>query len=74
MEGFLYLVPLSLGLGAMGLGVFLWTLHKGQYEDLDGAAERILHEEDAPVPESDSVPRQTETKGTVHCDCPGSSR
>lgn len=42
MSGFFYLIPLSLALGAIGLGVFLWTLKNGQYEDLDGAAERIL--------------------------------
>ena len=54
MDSFLYLIPISLGLGAIGLAVFLWTLRKGQYDDLDGAAERILHDEDAPLPMSDS--------------------
>lgn len=42
MSGFFYLIPLSLALGAIGLGVFLWSLRDGQYDDLDGAAERIL--------------------------------
>lgn len=42
MSGFFYLIPLSLALGAIGLGGFLWSLRSGQYEDLDGAAERIL--------------------------------
>ena len=50
MDGFLYLVPLSLALGGLGLAAYLWTLRRGQYEDLDGAAERILHAEDVPVP------------------------
>lgn len=36
------LVPLALVLGAAALGAFLWSLKSGQYEDLDGAAERIL--------------------------------
>lgn len=54
MDGFLYLVPISLGLGAIGLAVFLWTLRKGQYDDLDGAAERILHDEDTPLPTPES--------------------
>lgn len=45
MSGFFYLIPLSLGLGAVGLGLFLWSLRAGQYDDLDGAAERILLEE-----------------------------
>ena len=51
MDGFFYLIPLSLGLGAAGLAVFLWTLRKGQYEDLDGAAERIIYDDDAPISE-----------------------
>lgn len=42
MSGFFYLIPLSLTLGAIGLGIFLWSLRDGQYDDLDGAAERIL--------------------------------
>ncbi|MCA0046440.1 cbb3-type cytochrome oxidase assembly protein CcoS [Mesorhizobium sp. B283B1A] len=37
-----YLIPVALSLGALGLGGFLWALKSGQYEDLDGAAERIL--------------------------------
>lgn len=43
-----YLIPISLGLGLLGLGAFLWALRSGQYEDLDGAAERILYDEDRP--------------------------
>jgi cbb3-type cytochrome oxidase maturation protein len=46
MLDFLYLVPIALVLGALGLGAFMWALGSGQYEDLDGAAERILFEED----------------------------
>lgn len=49
MIDFLYLIPVALALGAIGLGAFMWSLGSGQYEDLDGAAERILFaEEDAP--------------------------
>ncbi len=43
-----YLIPLSIGLGLLGLGAFMWALSSGQYEDLDGAAERILYDEDRP--------------------------
>ena len=47
---FLYLVPIALVMGAIGLGAFLWSLQNGQYDDLDGAAERILHDDqDAPA-------------------------
>ena len=46
MTDFLYLVPLALLLGALGLGAFLWSLSSGQYVDLEGAAERILFDGD----------------------------
>ena len=46
-----YLLPAALFLGLLGLAAFLWSLKSGQYEDLDGAAERILFEdEDTPPP------------------------
>lgn len=46
MGPLLFLVPIALTLGALGLAAFLWTLRSGQYEDLDGAAERILIDND----------------------------
>jgi cbb3-type cytochrome oxidase maturation protein len=46
MNVLVYLIPIALGLGAVGLLAFLWTLKSGQYDDLDGAAERILHDEE----------------------------
>ena len=42
----LLLLIVSLALGALGLVVFLWSLRSGQYDDLDGAANRILFDED----------------------------
>ena len=43
------LAPLSLALGAGAVVAFLWTLRSGQYEDVRGAAERILiKDEDGP--------------------------
>ncbi|WIY52375.1 cbb3-type cytochrome oxidase assembly protein CcoS [Devosia sp. YIM 151766] len=48
MSEFFYLIPISIVLGLIGLLVFLWTLRNGQYEDLDGASERILYEDDHP--------------------------
>jgi cbb3-type cytochrome oxidase maturation protein len=41
----LWLIPLSLTLGLCALAAFLWALRTGQYEDLDGAAVRILFDE-----------------------------
>ncbi|CDX21345.1 Nitrogen fixation protein FixS (modular protein) [Mesorhizobium sp. ORS 3324] len=46
MTTLVYLIPVALFLGALGLSGFLWALRSGQYEDLDGAAERILIEPD----------------------------
>ena len=44
-----YLIPVALFLGLLGLVAFLWSLKSGQYEDLDGAAHRILFDdEDGP--------------------------
>jgi cbb3-type cytochrome oxidase maturation protein len=48
-----YLIPISLLLGAAGLAAFLWSLKSGQYEDLDGAAERILFDDDSPLRRDD---------------------
>jgi cbb3-type cytochrome oxidase maturation protein len=41
-----YLVPMALLLGLTGLFAFMWTLRSGQYDDLDGAAVRILPDDD----------------------------
>jgi cbb3-type cytochrome oxidase maturation protein len=51
MMDFFYLIPIALALGAVGLGAFMWSLKSGQYEDLDGAAERVLfRDDDTPLP------------------------
>lgn len=46
MEIIAYLIPIALLLGVAGLVGFLWSVKSGQYEDLDGAAWRILDDED----------------------------
>lgn len=45
MSMLVYLIPVALFLGGMALVGFLWALRSGQYEDLDGAAARILLDE-----------------------------
>lgn len=45
MSAMAVLIPVGIVMGALGLGVFLWSLRSGQYEDMDGAAERILGDE-----------------------------
>jgi cbb3-type cytochrome oxidase maturation protein len=44
MIDFFFLIPIAIGLGLTGLASFMWTLKSGQYDDLEGAAERILFE------------------------------
>lgn len=46
MMGLVYLIPIALFLGLVGLGAFLWALRSGQFEDPDGAAMRILLDDD----------------------------
>ncbi len=49
MMDYFYLIPIALALGMTALAAFMWSLKSGQYEDLDGAAERVLNETDAPI-------------------------
>ncbi|MCO6186182.1 cbb3-type cytochrome oxidase assembly protein CcoS [Rhizobium sp. L1K21] len=49
MNLLVFLIPVALLMGALGLIAFLWSLKSGQYEDLDGAAWRVLDDgEDQP--------------------------
>lgn len=47
MSIIVYLIPIALALGGLGLVAFLWALRSGQFDDLDGAAERILFDDEA---------------------------
>ncbi len=51
MSGLLVLIPIAIFLASLGLGAFLWSLKAGQFEDLQGAAHRILEDDDAPLKE-----------------------
>jgi cbb3-type cytochrome oxidase maturation protein len=53
MDVLIYLIPAALFLGLLGLGAFLWSMKRGQYDDLDGAAERILFDDEERAPEDD---------------------
>ena len=46
MSGLAILIPIALSLGLLALGGFFWSLKRGQYEDLDGAALRILMDDE----------------------------
>lgn len=49
MSGLVLLIPVALGLGLAGLAAFFWAVRTRQFEDLDGAALRILID-DGPIP------------------------
>ena len=46
MTTLIFLIPIALFLGALGLGAFLWSLKSGQYDDVEGAAWRVLDDGD----------------------------
>ena len=48
MNVLVYLVPIALALGLTGLAAFVWSLKTGQYQDMDGAALRVLGDDDLP--------------------------
>ena len=45
MNVLIFLIPIALSLGGLGLAAFLWSLKSGQYDDLDGASWRILDDD-----------------------------
>lgn len=59
MNGVAILIPVALFLGLAGLGAFFWAARSGQFEDLDGAALRVLidDEDDLPAPGGDKDDR-----------------
>ena len=60
MIDFFFLVPIAIGMGLAGLASFMWTLRSGQYDDLDGAAQRILFEsQEGPIVGDDPAAMQS---------------
>jgi cbb3-type cytochrome oxidase maturation protein len=56
MTGLALLIPVALLMGLAGLAAFFWSLRNGQFEDLDGAAARILLDDE---PGAQPAPPQT---------------
>jgi len=54
MTGLLFLVPIALLMGICALAAFLWSLRSGQYEDLEGASQRIL-DDDPPTTRKEKI-------------------
>ena len=49
MEVIYGLIPGMILLGLVGVAVFFWAAKRGQFEDLEGEASRILMDEDLPA-------------------------
>lgn len=58
MNGLLLLIPIALALGLAGLVAFLWALNAGQFDDLDGAAARILLDDEGDAPSAAPSPHR----------------
>lgn len=50
-----WMIPMALLMGGLWLGGFLWALKSGQFDDPEGAASRILQDDDNDGPD-DSHP------------------
>lgn len=46
MTNMIFLIPVALAMGGLGVAAFLWALRTNQFEDPKGAAERILLDDD----------------------------
>lgn len=46
MESLIYLIPIAIIAGLVGLVSLIWAIKNKQYDDLDGAASRILYDDD----------------------------
>ena len=57
MNGLAILIPVALLLGLAGLVAFFWALRRGQFEDLDGAAMRILIEDEGTETSPEDSPK-----------------
>lgn len=69
MDSLLMLIPVALVLGLLGLLGFLWALRSGQFDDLDGAAHRILFDDDD-MPVTPAVPPEDSADAKARRDAP----
>ncbi len=63
------LIPLMIGLGLIGVIIFIWSVRSGQYDDLEGDANRILMDDDDPLlpsNETDKTIDKTVEKNDEH--------
>jgi cbb3-type cytochrome oxidase maturation protein len=59
----IYIVlPAAIVLAGVALAAFFWAVHRGQFDDLDTPAHRMLLDDDAAPPASDA-PRRRRRRG-----------
>ena len=49
MDVIYMLIPVMIVLGLVMVGILVWAVKSGQYEDLEGDANRILMDDDDPL-------------------------
>ena len=59
MSGLAVTIPIAIIVGLVALAAFMWTLKSGQYEDMEGASQRILDSDDTPRPSPDAAASET---------------
>ena len=62
MEVLMLLIPMSVVLVLLIGAVFWWSVHSGQFDDLEGPAHRILADDDSAQPQSSSPDRASLTR------------
>lgn len=58
MTSLAMLIPIALSMGLVGLAAFFWALRSGQFEDCDGAAARILIDDEGDAPVTAELPAE----------------
>lgn len=63
METVYFLVPLAVSLALLVVGALVWAVRSGQFDDLDGASQRILMDDEADAPPPEVARYRTERTG-----------
>jgi len=65
MESLYFLIPISLFVCILAVAIFFWAVNNGQYEDLDGEAERILFDDEDDLDPATEVEADRDEKSTA---------
>lgn len=57
-----FIIPLSLVLVGVIVGAFLWAVRSGQFDDLEGPAHRILHDDEDGEVEEEPAPSRSDER------------